>query len=110
MLLYVPSTHPITLAHERSSADLTDSQPSSLARSKAHPIYTDASLNTSFAVHLNYYQNMLLLARKMEAYVREAGFLQSFSVKRKGKERRGWVVIERAYTPFSLNSGSADGG
>ncbi|KAL7279239.1 hypothetical protein ACG7TL_007079 [Trametes sanguinea] len=44
-----------------------------LAKSKSHIIYNDAALNSSHAVHLNVYQNFLVLAMKMHHYLRSWG-------------------------------------
>ena len=43
------------------------------SKSRSHIIYTDASLNSEHVVHLNIYQNFLLLAMKMHTYLRARG-------------------------------------
>ncbi|KAI5892943.1 uncharacterized protein SCHCODRAFT_02627573, partial [Schizophyllum commune H4-8] len=45
----------------------------SQARARSHPIYCDPALNTPHGVHVNVYQNFVLCAMKMCAYVREYG-------------------------------------
>ncbi|KAM6504331.1 hypothetical protein JOM56_001274 [Amanita muscaria] len=40
---------------------------------RCHIIYTDTSLNGEYVVHLNIYQNFLLLAMKMHTFLRARG-------------------------------------
>ncbi|KAJ3994676.1 hypothetical protein F5050DRAFT_435834 [Lentinula boryana] len=42
-----------------------------LAKRRSHVIYTDAALNSDHTVYLNIYQNFLLSAMKMDAYIRD---------------------------------------
>ncbi|KAJ2926818.1 hypothetical protein H1R20_g10287, partial [Candolleomyces eurysporus] len=46
-----------------------------LSRSRCHVIYLDTGLNSETVVYLNIYQNMLLSALRMQAYLSEAKFL-----------------------------------
>jgi hypothetical protein len=44
-----------------------------MARMRSHILFTDMSLNTSFTVHLNIYENFLITAVKVVQYVMEWG-------------------------------------
>jgi hypothetical protein len=46
---------------------------SRMARTRSHILFTDSSLNSSFTVHLNIYENFLITAMKVVQYVMEWG-------------------------------------
>lgn len=43
----------------------------SLARRRCHDLFTDMEINSSFIVHLNIYENFLIMAMKMVKYLKE---------------------------------------
>jgi telomerase reverse transcriptase len=61
----------LTIARGRSSGRTFLNKMLLLAKARSHIIYTDSRLNSAHTVYKNIYQNFLLTAMKMDAYVRD---------------------------------------
>ncbi|KAF5391483.1 hypothetical protein D9757_002434 [Collybiopsis confluens] len=61
----------LTVARGRSSGRAFMNKMLLLAKRRSHVIYTDSTLNSKHAVHLNIYQHFLLSAMKMDGYIRD---------------------------------------